>query len=69
MRLSFAQRQALEAAYHSEDTDWVHGNTINSLLKLGLIRWIDNGNHYANGRGGYVTTRTGEAFVGMPSMP
>jgi hypothetical protein len=59
MKLSFAQNQALQAAHNGDNTDWVHGNTINSLLRRGLIRWIDNRNTYENGRGGYITTAAG----------
>jgi hypothetical protein len=62
-KISFAQRQALIAARDSRDTDWVHGNTINSLLRMGLIRWIDNRNGYENGRGGYITTAAGTELV------
>lgn len=60
-RLSFAQRQALEAAHHGEDTSWVHGNTINSLLRRGFIRWMEGS------EGHYITTPAGEAYVGMPA--
>lgn len=62
-KLSEAQRWALMAAFHCDDTDWIHGNTINSLLKRGLIQWIDNGNRYSNGRGGYITTAAGRELA------
>lgn len=59
MKLSFAQNQALQAAFHGDNTDWIHGNTINWLLRHGLIQGIDNGNAYESGRGGYITTAEG----------
>lgn len=62
-QLSESQRWALLAAFNNDNTDWVHGNTINSLLRRGLIRWIDNGNAYENGRGGYITTAAGNTLA------
>lgn len=62
-QLSAIQRLALMAAFHDDNTDWIHGNTINSLIKRGLIQWIDNGNAYENGRGGYITTATGRELA------
>lgn len=53
----------LLAAFNCDNTDWIHGNTINSLLRRGLIRWIDNGNAYENGRGGYITTPASRALA------
>lgn len=47
MRLSHAQRWALLAAFNGDDTDHLHGSTINSLLSRGLIQWIDDSNRYA----------------------
>lgn len=61
--LSEAQRWALMAAFNGSSTDWVHGSTLNSLLRRGLIRWIDNGNAYENGRGGYITTAAGSELA------
>lgn len=58
-KLSFAQQQALGAAADLRSTDWVRANTIKSLIRRGLIRWIDNRNAYSNGRGGYITTPAG----------
>jgi len=62
-QLSESQRWALLSAFNNDNTDWIHGNTINSLLRRGLIRWIDNGNAYENGRGGYITTPAGDALA------
>ncbi|MGD9622291.1 MAG: hypothetical protein AB7G47_19880 [Mycolicibacterium sp.] len=62
-RLSEAQRWALLAADDHRDTDWVRPNTIDSLIRRGLIHWVDNRNAYANGRGGYTTTPAGRAAV------
>lgn len=62
-RLSESQRWALMAAFHNDNTDWVHGNTINSLLRRGLIQWINNGNAHENGRGGYITTAAGSELA------
>lgn len=62
-KLSGAQRWALLAAFNGDNTDWVHGNTINSLLRRGLIQWIDNGNAYENGRGGYIATAAGQKLA------
>lgn len=61
--LSFAQRMALLAAFNDDNTDWVRANTIESLIKRGLVRWINNGNAYENGRGGYITTRAGRELA------
>lgn len=63
MRLSHAQRWALLAAFNGDDTDHIHGSTINSLLSRGLIQWIDDSNRYANGRGGYITTPAGQELA------
>lgn len=61
--LSFAQRMALMAAFNHDDTDWVRSNTIDSLVKRGLIRWVDSRNAYSDGRGGYITTPPGTALA------
>lgn len=63
MSLSFPQRTALLAAFNNDATDWVRANTVESLIKRGLIRWIDNGNAYGNGRGGYITTPAGRELA------
>jgi hypothetical protein len=62
VKLSDAQRWALLAAFHCDSTDWIHGNTINSLLKRGLIQWIDS-YAYENGRGGYIATSAGRQLA------
>lgn len=70
VRLSEAQRWALLAADDHRDTDWVRSNTIDSLIRRGLIHWVDNRNAYANGRGGYTTTAAGRAAVdGLQTEP
>ncbi|PBA23527.1 hypothetical protein CKJ66_28075 [Mycobacterium avium] len=51
------------AAFNGDNTDWIHGRTVSSLLRRGLIQWINNGNAYENGRGGYITTRAGRELV------
>lgn len=61
--LSFAQRMALLAAFNGDNTDWIRANTIESLIKRGLVQWIDNRNAYVNGRGGYITTRAGRKLA------
>ncbi len=62
-RLSESQRWALMAAFNGDNTDWIHGRTVSSLLRRGLIQWINNGNAYENGRGGYITTDAGRELV------
>jgi hypothetical protein len=46
--LSWAQHSALSAAQGGDPLDWVRPNTIDSLLRRGLIRGLDTRRHYGH---------------------